>query len=126
MSNVPDVDITFTGFDEAEVKQLLRSLDVRENRERPEHFDLDAALEQATRKPRAKPGDRWHLGDHVLVCGDWPGSAPDMAFTDPPYNVAYGDHGGQQRGAKRRRIGLTTRCRPPSGRRSAVAGRASS
>jgi hypothetical protein len=25
-------------------------------------------------------------------------------FTDPPYNVSFGDHGGQQRGAKRRRI----------------------
>ena len=27
-----------------------------------------------------------------------------MAFTDPPYNVAYGDHGGQQRNGRRRRI----------------------
>jgi DNA modification methylase len=27
-----------------------------------------------------------------------------MAFTDPPYNVALGDHGGQPRGARRRRI----------------------
>jgi DNA modification methylase len=27
-----------------------------------------------------------------------------MAFTDPPYNVSLGDHGGQQRGARRRRI----------------------
>jgi DNA modification methylase len=27
-----------------------------------------------------------------------------MAFTDPPYNVSLGDHGGQQRGQRRRRI----------------------
>jgi DNA modification methylase len=27
-----------------------------------------------------------------------------MTFTDPPYNVSLGDHGGQQRGARRRRI----------------------
>jgi DNA modification methylase len=27
-----------------------------------------------------------------------------MAFTDPPYNVSLGDHGGQQRGSRRRRI----------------------
>ena len=27
-----------------------------------------------------------------------------MAFTDPPYNVALGDHGGQQQGQRRRRI----------------------
>jgi DNA modification methylase len=27
-----------------------------------------------------------------------------MAFTDPPYNVSLGDHGGHRRGARRRRI----------------------
>jgi DNA modification methylase len=27
-----------------------------------------------------------------------------MAFTDPPYNVSLGSHGGQQRGQRRRRI----------------------
>jgi DNA modification methylase len=27
-----------------------------------------------------------------------------MAFTDPPYNVSLGDHGGQQRGSRTRRI----------------------
>jgi DNA modification methylase len=27
-----------------------------------------------------------------------------MAFCDPPYNVGLGDHGGQQRGSRRRRI----------------------
>lgn len=27
-----------------------------------------------------------------------------MAFTDPPYNVSLGDHGGQARGARKRRI----------------------
>jgi hypothetical protein len=27
-----------------------------------------------------------------------------MAFTDPPYNVSLGDHGGQQRGSRKRRI----------------------
>jgi DNA modification methylase len=27
-----------------------------------------------------------------------------MAFTDPPYNVSYGDHGGRRRGARGRRI----------------------
>jgi len=27
-----------------------------------------------------------------------------MCFTDPPYNVSLGDHGGQQRGSRKRRI----------------------
>jgi len=32
------------------------------------------------------------------------GRKAGMCFTDPPYNVALGDHGGQQRGQRRRRI----------------------
>ena len=27
-----------------------------------------------------------------------------MAFTDPPYNVALGDHGGRQKGQRRRKL----------------------
>ena len=108
------VDLTLSGFDEDELKDLLRSLDAREKRERPESFDLDEALEAATRKPRTNPGDHWVLGDHRLLCGD--ATKPEglarlldrqhaaMSFADPPYNVAIGDHGGHQRGAKRRRI----------------------
>jgi hypothetical protein len=42
----------------------LRSLEVREKREQVESFDLDEALEEATRAPRARPGDLWVLGDH--------------------------------------------------------------
>lgn len=44
---------------------------------------------------RTSPGDRWKLGNHLLVVGDAtdPDSYPDeraaMTFTDPPYNVDY-------------------------------------
>lgn len=110
----PDLDLTLSGFGEDEVKALLRSLEVRERRERPEAFDLEEALEEARRAPRTKPGDLWALGDHRLLCGDATlpadvgrvlgGRQAAMAFTDPPYNVALGDHGGQPRGARRRRI----------------------
>ncbi len=110
----PDLDLTLSGFGEDEVKELLRSLEVREKRERTEAFDLEEALEEARRAPRTKPGDLWALGDHRLLCGDatraqdvervLAGRRPAMAFTDPPYNVALGDHGGRQRGARRRRI----------------------
>ncbi len=49
-----------------------------------------------------KPGDVWQLGEHILVCGDSTdagtfgkllgGEKAAMCFTDPPYNVDYGNH----------------------------------
>ncbi len=109
-----DVDLSLSGFGEDEVTELLRSLDAREKRDRPESFDLDAALEAASRAPRTASGELWALGDHRVLCGDATdptavdrllgGTQAAMAFTDPPYNVGLGDHGGQRRGARRRRI----------------------
>jgi len=111
---IEDIDLSLSGFSEEELGRLLTSLDIREKKERVETFDLDAALEAAQSAHVAQRGDLWRLGDHRLVCGD----ATDvgdvsrllgerkaaMAFTDPPYNVGLGDHGGQQRGSRRRRI----------------------
>jgi len=54
-----DVDLSLSGFGEDEVTKLLRSLETREKRERPEAFDLDAALEAARAAPRAKQGEMW-------------------------------------------------------------------
>ena len=108
------VDVTVTGFSDDEISMLLQSLDHRQKRDRPESFDLEAALAESKRTARVKPGDLWRLGDHKILCGDatdaenvaqlLEGTEAAMAFTDPPYNVAYGDHGGQQRGQRRRRI----------------------
>ena len=110
----PNIDLTLSGFGEDEVRDLLRSLETREKKERVEDFDLDSALEDAAREPRSKPGDLWVLGEHRLLCGD--ATQPEdvekllgdrqasMAFTEPPSNVSLGDHGGQQRGARKRRI----------------------
>ena len=49
--------------------------------------------------PISQPGDVWILGEHKLLCGDATKAddytallgdeLPDMAFTDPPYNVNY-------------------------------------
>jgi len=93
----PDLDLSLSGFGEDEVKELLRSLEVRERRERPEAFDLEEALAEARRAPRTKPGDLWALGDHRLLCGDatnpadvarlLDGAAPTLLATDPPYGV---------------------------------------
>jgi hypothetical protein len=98
LQSSPDVDLSLSGFGEDEVKDLLRSLEVREKREQVESFDLDEALEEATRAPRAKPGDLWLLGDHRLLCGDstdpdavtrlLDGAEPRLLATDPPYGVS--------------------------------------
>jgi DNA modification methylase len=114
LKDVPNVDLSLSGFADDEIAKLLRSMNAREKREREESFDLDAALEAARVAPRAQRGDIWALGDHRLLCGDrtdaadvahlLDGKRAAMAFTDPPYNVALGDHGGQQKGQRRRRI----------------------
>lgn len=91
-----DVDLTLAGFGEDELTDLMCSLDAREKRERPETFDLDEALEAASRDRRTKASDLWQLGEHRLACGD----ATDAATL----GRLLGDHGGQGRGRQRRRI----------------------
>ena len=105
------MDLTLSGFGEDELKQLLKNLNAREKRERSENFDLEEALKAAQSAPVAKPGDIWRLGDHRVVCGDATDreavqrlvgeSRMEMAFTDPPYNVNYGNHGGASQTNKR-------------------------
>ena len=114
LQHADDIDLSLSGFGEDDITHLLRSLEARERRERPESFDLDEALEATTRAPRTKSGDVWLLGEHRLLCGD--ATKPedlarvlgdrraDLCFTDPPYNVAVGDHGGQGRRQRKRRI----------------------
>jgi len=114
LASAPDLDLTLSGFDDKEIGQLVKSLEARDKRDRPEAFDLDAALRSAYENPRAKPGDLFHLGEHRVMCGDATSSEDcerlfgagraAMAFTDPPYNVGLGDHGGKQQGQARRRI----------------------
>ena len=52
--------------------------------------------------PICKEGDLWNLGEHRLLCGDaikeedvellMNGEKADMVFTDPPWNVNYGEN----------------------------------
>jgi ParB-like chromosome segregation protein Spo0J len=67
---VSEVDLSLSGFGEDELRDLLRSLEVRDKADRAEDFDLDSALEDASRTARSKPGDLWALGEHRLLCGD--------------------------------------------------------
>ena len=112
LQEVPNIDLSLSGFEDDELKQLLKNLDAREKRERLENFDLDVAIKAAQSAPVAKLGDVWLLGEHRLACNDSTDreavqrlmgqSKAAMTFTDPPYNVNYGDH--RHNGASQRVI----------------------
>lgn len=114
LQEAPDVDLSLSGFADDEVADYLSLLGARERRVQQEAFDLDAALKAAQGEPRTKPGDLFALGDHLLLCGDAAEVASyerllrddraAMTFTDPPYNVDYGNHGGRRPGIRRRTI----------------------
>jgi DNA modification methylase len=103
LQETPDVDISLSGFEEDEIAKLLKTLDARERRDRPERFDLDAAWEAATADPGVRRGDIWRLGDHRLMCGDsadtgdvarlMAGQTATVMVTDPPYGVDYNPEG---------------------------------
>lgn len=58
------LDLTLSGFDESELDKLLKSLDIREKRQKVEAFDADTALEAARAATRARRGELWALGDN--------------------------------------------------------------
>ena len=101
LQETPNIDLSLSGFEDDELKKLLKSLNAREKKERLESFDLDEAIKAAQSSPVAKPGDIWLLGEHRLACGDSTDreavqrligqSKAAMTFTDPPYNVNYGE-----------------------------------
>ena len=87
-------DLGLIGFGEGELERLLAG-DGRTGL--TEDDEAPALPEQAV----TQPGDLWVLGEHRLLCGDatvladvervLDGQLADMTFTDPPYNVDYGN-----------------------------------
>lgn len=85
-------DLALTGFDEKEIKNLF--IDDKEAED--DDFDLTKALEQAAFVER---GDRWHVGRHVMMCGDatseedvntlMDGAVANLCTVDPPYGVSF-------------------------------------
>lgn len=84
-----------TGYDEKAIAALLaESPQTIEE----DNYDASDAYDEI-KEPMTQTGDRWILGNHVLLCGDstkqsdaeylLDGELADMCFTDPPYNVAY-------------------------------------
>ena len=88
-----NVDLTFTGFETAEIDNIL-SFEVIE----PEDQNSTAT------DPVTQVGDIWRVGDHIIACGN--ALSPDevlgnvldglelakACITDPPYNVPTAGH----------------------------------
>jgi len=105
-----DAGLDAVGFSEADLSVLLESLDIHGP---PGGSDPDDIPEElAEDQLYVAPGQLWRLGEHRLLCGDATrgedvhrllgGRNADMAVTDPPYNVNYGNHGGAPGGRRRR------------------------
>ena len=87
-----DFDVSLTGFDEAEIADLLSADDETQE----DDFDEDAALQA---EPFVKVGDLWLLGKHRLLCADstkpedvkllMDGKKANVCITDPPYACNY-------------------------------------
>lgn len=86
-------DLELTGFDPDELDKLLLN--------ETEGLTDDDTIPEVPEVAVTKAGDIWILGEHRLLCADstdaksiellLDGSLVDMVFTDPPYNVNYGN-----------------------------------
>ncbi|MCG7947363.1 MAG: site-specific DNA-methyltransferase [Candidatus Thiodiazotropha taylori] len=100
-------DLDLIGFSDEELDELLG------NDEQSGETDEDE-IPEVEDEPVSRHGDVWVLGDHRLLCGDstskqdleklMSGELADMAFTDPPYNVDYGNNAKDKMRGKDRRI----------------------
>ncbi len=103
-----DFDLDLMGFTDKELEELLNG------DESGGGLTEDDAIPEAPVDPVSRPGDLWILGNHRLLCGDstilsdverlMGGQLADMAFTDPPYNVDYGNSAKDKMRGKDRRI----------------------
>jgi DNA modification methylase len=86
-------ELEFAGFDVAEFG--FEPVEIEFDAE-----ELKDEIPEVPEEPRAKLGDLWQLGDHLLLCGDSTSAASyekllgdgfaDLIVTDPPWNVNYG------------------------------------
>lgn len=90
-----DVSLAMLGFNVDELDALLNPTELTEG------LTDEDAVPDVPNEPTTKLGDIYQLGNHRLMCGDstnlnqveelLDGNMADMVFTDPPYNVDYGN-----------------------------------
>ena len=103
-----EYDLDLMGFSDEEIDKLLNG------DEQSYGLTDEDAVPETPVEPVSKPGDLWILGNHRSLCGDstvltdverlMDGQLADMAFTDPPYNVDYGNNAKDKMRGKDRRI----------------------
>mgnify|MGYP003119375601 CR=1 FL=1 len=86
-------DLSLIGFNEDELANIF--VETTEGLTDPDE------VPEVPDDPITKTGDVWVLGKHRLMCGDstsidavdklMDGQKADMVFTDPPYNIDYGN-----------------------------------
>lgn len=86
------IDAMVTGFEPPEMEQLFNKVATKEVAE--DDLNVEAELKKPT---FSKAGDIWHLGRHIVICGDstltetytqlMAGMKENLVLTDPPYNV---------------------------------------
>ena len=91
-----DFELDVLGFMAQDLDRYLAGIDVDTTAESDE-----GSIPEVPVEPVSKPGDLWILGNHRLLCGDatvlsdverlMDGQLADMVFSDPPYNVDYGN-----------------------------------
>ncbi|MCL6270267.1 site-specific DNA-methyltransferase [Sansalvadorimonas sp. 2012CJ34-2] len=102
-----DFDLDIMGFSTEELDDLLLEEPAEGNTE-------DDQVPEVQEQPVSQTGDVWILGEHRLLCGSatesadvetlMAGQLADMVFTDPPYNVDYGNSAKDKKRGKDRRI----------------------
>ena len=90
-------DITLTGFDLKEAKDLYGKGSMENVHE--DNFNPEKEVKEI-KEPKTKLGDIYHLGEHRIICGDSTNveyykkvldeKKIDLVVTDPPYNIDYG------------------------------------
>ena len=89
-------ELALTGFEDAELRDLLASAEVSDAGEQQDDAADDAGdVPEAPATPVSRVGDVWAIGAHRLICGDaadadvvatlMAGEQAALCFTSPPY-----------------------------------------
>lgn len=108
-------DVSLTGFEAADLDELLRDDNAGTNDVEEDDFDAEEALAEIE-TPISQRDDLWLLGRHRLRCGDstneaevqelMNGQKAKLIVTDAPYNVNFNSNGNTNHPSWKKREGI--------------------